>query len=77
MAKLMFAGVVNMSSNSQVPPRTPSCETTKCDSTHVTVHVAPDKSLPTFKGDGTDKISIQDWIDMTQTYLKKKETPLD
>lgn len=78
VAKLMSAGVVNLSSDTQTqnPARSTSCDVTTCDSPHVTVHVAPDKDLQTFKGDGTDKLSVQDWIDMTKLYLKKRGIPI-
>lgn len=74
VAKLMSAGVVNISGDmpTQTPTRTSPCDVTKCDSSHVTVHVAHDKDLEKFKGDGTDKVSVQDWIDMTKIYLKKR-----
>lgn len=78
VAKLMSAGVVNLSSDTQTQTTTPSpsSDVTKCDSPHVTVHVAPDKDLQTFKGDNSDKVSVQDWIDMTKTFLKKRGIPV-
>lgn len=78
VAKLMSSGVVNRSGDvqTQTPARNPSCDLTKCDSSHVTVHVAHDKDLKTFKGDGTDNVSVQDWIDMTKIFLKKRGTPV-
>lgn len=78
VAKLMSAGVVHLSSDTQTqtPTHSPTCDGTKCDSPHVTVHVTPDRDLQTFKGDSSDKVSVQDWIDMTRTYLRKKGTPL-
>lgn len=42
----------------------------------MTVHVRPDKALPTFSRDNTDKSSVQDWIDMTKTHLRKQEIPV-
>lgn len=78
VAKLMSAGVVNMSGDNPTTPHTHSTRhnMTTCDSPHVTVHVAPDRDFPSFKGDGSDKHSVQDWVDLTKTYLKKKGTPL-
>lgn len=77
VAKLMSAGVVNMSSNNQTSPPTHStpCDSSKFDSPHVTVHVTPDRDLPSFKGDSTDKYSVLDWINLTKTYLKRRGTP--
>lgn len=78
VAKLMSVGVVNLSGDAQNTPHNASHQRneSKSDSPQVTVHVTPDRDLQTFKGDGSDKVSVQDWIDMTKTYLKKRGTPL-
>ncbi|CAL9706643.1 unnamed protein product [Knipowitschia caucasica] len=46
VAQLRSAGVVNLS-NDQNPSltRSPTCDVTKCDSPHVTVHVTPDRDV--------------------------------
>lgn len=73
VAKLMSAGVMNMSSDHQATSATQNtrCDASKHDFPQVTVHVKSDKGLQTFRGDTTDKYSVQDWIDMTKTHLRK------
>ncbi|XP_061644440.1 uncharacterized protein LOC133485100 [Phyllopteryx taeniolatus] len=66
VAKLMLAGVVNTNSDSQTASPTLSTQ----------VHNDNDRDLQTFTGDGTDKYSVQDWIDMTETHLRKQATPV-
>lgn len=73
--RLMSAGVVNTSSNHQTAPtpQTIHSDVARHDPPQVTVHVRTDKGLQTFRGDHTDKCSVQDWIDMTKSYLRKQE----
>lgn len=78
VAKLMSAGVMNMPSDhhSTSFTQTTHSDVTKHDPPHVTVHVKSNKELQTFRGDTTDKYSVQDWIDMTKTHLRKQEIPV-
>ena len=78
VAKLMSAGVVNMHGDHQNTSTTQNTDRdiNKHDLPHVTVHVRSDKELQSFRGDTTDRYSVQDWIDMTKTYLRKHETPV-
>lgn len=78
VAKLMSAGVVNMNSNLQAtsPVQNTQCDDKSHSISHVTVHVKSDNTLQEFRGDNTDKYSVQDWIDMTKTYLRKQEIPV-
>lgn len=60
---------------------TSTTKNTRCDASrheppHVTVHVKSDKGLQTFRGDSTDKYSVQDWIDMTKTHIRKQDIPV-
>lgn len=44
------------------------------DLSKVSLIVRPDiKDPPMYRGDGTDKYSIQEWIDMVEVYLHKRE----
>ena len=78
VAKLMSAGVVNMISDHQTTSTAQNThsDVNRHDLSRVTVHVKPDRELQTFRGDSTDKYSVQDWIDMTKTHLRKQEIPL-
>ena len=78
VAKLMSAGVVSLNSGNHiasVTENTPS-DATRHDVPQVTVRVKPDREPQTFRGDSTDKNSVQDWIDMTKTYLRKQDVPI-
>lgn len=72
VAKLLSAGVVNMHSDNQNAFTTQNthCDLTKHDHPHVTVHVKSDRELQT---NTTDKYSVQAWIDITKTHLRKHE----
>ena len=78
VAKLMSAGVVTMNGGSRTTSANQSAydDTNGHDATHVTVHVKSDRELQTFRGDNSDKYSVQDWIDMTKTYLRKQGVPV-
>lgn len=78
VAKLMSAGVVNMNSDCQTTSATKNtrCDASRHDPPHVTVHVKSDKGLQTFRGDSSDKYSLQDWIDMTKTHIRKQDIPV-
>lgn len=78
VAKLMSAGVVNMNSDHQTTSATQNInsDVNRRDLPHVTVHVKPDKVVQTFRGDCTDKYSVQDWIDMTKTHIRRQEIPV-
>ncbi|CAI5693110.1 unnamed protein product [Oreochromis niloticus] len=75
VTKLLSAGVVNLTGDSKT--QTEQCNSTARDVPHVTIHVKPNKELQIFRGDGTDRCSVQDWIDMATTYLWKQEVPID
>lgn len=74
VTKLLSAGVVNLTGDSKT--QTEQCNSTARDVPHVTVHVKPNRELQIFRGDGTDRCSVQDWIDMATTYLWKQEVPI-
>ena len=85
VARLMSAGVVNVNSNhpsctsfntSPAHRGTDSSTVSRTDS-HVTVHVKSDKEAKLFRGDGSDKYPVKDWIDMTKTNLRKQKCPVD
>lgn len=78
VSKLMSAGVVNMNSDNHTTSATQNtqCDMTRHDVPHVTVHVKPEKVLQTYRGDNTDKYTVQDWIDMTKTHLRKQDIPV-
>lgn len=78
VTKLMSAGVVNMTGDHQTtsPDQNTHCDVNRHDLPHVTVHLKSDKGLQSFRGDDTDKNSVQDWIDMTKTHLRKQEIPV-
>jgi len=78
VAKLMSAGVVNVNSDHQSTSATQNtpCDVNRHELPHVTVHVKPDKVLQTFRGDSTDKYSVQDWIDMTKAHLRRQDVPV-
>lgn len=79
VAKLMSAGIVNTSSEQQggsssahhithmqntSPTHTGTdSSTVRQTDSHVTVHVKSDKEPKLFRGDGSDKYPVQDWID--------------
>ena len=46
------------------------------EASHVTVHVKSDREPQIFRGDGTDRYSVQDWIDLTKAYLRKQKCPV-
>ncbi|XP_061887949.1 uncharacterized protein LOC133638923 isoform X2 [Entelurus aequoreus] len=81
--KLMFihntAGVVNMQSDCQSSPAVQNTHNgvSKHDLQHLTVQVKSDKDLQTFRGDNTDRYSVQDWIVMTKTFLKRHNVIVD
>ncbi|XP_026228893.1 uncharacterized protein LOC113170836 [Anabas testudineus] len=79
VAKLLSAGVMNTSGDNLTTPtaQTTYRDTVRQDLPHVTVHVKSDRELPTFRGENTDKYSVQDWIDMTKSHLRKHEIPVD
>ena len=84
VARLLSAGVVNVDSvhQSGAPLNTSPAHTGTDSSTvsqtdsHVTVHVKSDKEPKLFRGDGSDKYPVQDWIDMTKAYLRKQKCPV-
>ncbi|KAJ8003295.1 hypothetical protein DPEC_G00167940 [Dallia pectoralis] len=47
------------------------CDDNRHDIPNVTVHVMSDKGLQTFRGDSTDKYSVQDWIALIRTHVRK------
>lgn len=77
VSKLMSAGVVDMTSDHQTTSTTQDSQgDMRRDLSHVTVRVKPDKVLQTYRGDNTDKYSVQDWIDMTNTHLRQQDIPV-
>lgn len=78
VAKLMSSGVMNTTSTHPITPtaQTVNSEATRHDQPRVTVHVKSDRELPTFRGDNNDKYSVQDWIDMTKTHMRRHEIPM-
>lgn len=78
VAKILSAGVANTSGISQTSSATQNVHSNVegLQTPHVTVHVKSDKGLQTFRGDGTDKYSIKDWIDLTKTHLRKQDVPV-
>lgn len=85
VAKLISVGVVNASSVHQSNASLNTSPTqTSADSSavrhpdsHVTVHVKSDTEPKFFRGDGSDKYPVQDWIGMTKAYLRKQRCPVD
>lgn len=85
VAKLMSAGVVNVnnahqdSSSLNTPLRQTKTDsnTVKQGDSYIAVHVKSDKEPKMFRGDGSDKYPVQDWIDMTKAYLRKQKCPVD
>lgn len=63
----------------QPPPANSSraeLSNTIADLSKVSLIVKPDiKDPPMYRGDGTDKYSIQEWIDTVEVYLHKKDLP--
>lgn len=60
-------------SHSPEPVRVEALSST-IDLTKVNLVVKADvKEPPMFRGDGTDKYSVQEWIDMMEVYLHKKD----
>lgn len=78
VAKLMASGVIHTGSDPQNASAglTAHSENTRHEVPHVTVHVKSDKEPRTFRGDGSDKCSIQEWIEMTKTHLRKEVVPI-
>lgn len=78
VTKLMSAGVVKMNSDHQATSDSQNVQydVNKHEPPHVTVHVKRDKQLQTFRGDDSDRLSVQDWIDMTKTYLRNQDVPV-
>ena len=78
VAKLMSAGVVSLNSGNHSASMTENApsDTTRNDVPAVTVRVKSERELQTFRGDSTDKNPVQDWIDMTKTYLRKQDVPM-
>lgn len=74
VAKLMSSGVVNMSGDPQNTSHSQNThrEATRQEAPHVTVQVRSDREPQTFRGDGSDKCSVQEWIDMTKSHLRKQ-----
>ena len=77
--RLISARVVNTSSAPQnastnqtqgLPSNSNSYETP-----HVTVHVKSDREPQIFSGD-CDKYSVQEWIELTKTYLRRHAVPV-
>lgn len=73
--KLMSTGVVNMSGGHQTAS-TDQSSSSRHDLLNVTIHIKPNKELQCYRGDDSDKCSIQDWIDMVKIYLKKQDIPV-
>lgn len=78
VAKLMSAGVVNMGGDPQNASASQNAhsEATRHEVPHVTVHVKPDREPQAFRGDSSDKYTVQEWIDMTKTHLRKQVIPM-
>ena len=71
VAGLLSAGVVNTNDERQN-----SCTHTEQPSREVpqvTVHLKAEHDI--FRGDGSDKCSIQEWIDKTKAFIKKQKCP--
>ena len=80
VAKLMSAGVVNMTpqlhDTSSPIHMVDDSNAVRQEASHVTVHVKSDREPQIFRGDGTDRYSVQDWIDLTKAYLRKQKCPV-
>lgn len=77
VAKLMSAGLTNISGESQNATAT-HMATSKVSQEvpHVTVHVKSDREPQVFRGDNSDKYTVQEWIDLTKAYLWKQKCPV-
>ncbi len=75
MARLAETGVVNANCNSQNGKDTGS-DSVKQNVPQVTVHVKADREPMIFKGDGSDKYSVCDWIELTKSQLNKQKCPV-
>ncbi|KAK0152268.1 hypothetical protein N1851_006318 [Merluccius polli] len=60
--------------NTSSPHTSGNSDTVRHRDSQVTVHV---KELKFFRGDSSDKYPVQDWIDLTKTYLRKQRCPVD
>lgn len=82
VAKLMSAGLVNVNADcqtnslnyTQTPARTEQCTHTQMMAPQVTVHMKSEHD--TFRGDGSDKYGIEEWVDRTKAYLRKQMCPV-
>lgn len=80
-AKLMSAGLVNVNSEcqtnspsyTQTPARTEQCTHTMM-APQVTVHMKSEHD--TFRGNGSDKYGIEEWVDRTKACLRKQTCPV-
>ena len=81
VAKLLSAGAVNINSEHQstsspTHTNTDSHTATQADS-QVTVHVKSGKEPEFFRGAGSDKYPVRDWIDIMKAYLRKQKCPAE
>lgn len=75
MARLAETGVVN-SNCALHNSKDPDVDSVRQDVPQVTVHVKADREPVMFKGDGSDKYSVRDWIDLTKSQLIKQKCPI-
>lgn len=65
-----------VSNNSNVGLETPSAESHSLNMTGVKLVMHSDvKEPPSFRGDGTDKLSIHEWEEQIDVYLRKRGVP--
>lgn len=82
VAKLVSAGLVNANTDcqtnslsyTQTPAHTEQCTHTPVMTPQVTVHMKSD--YYTFRGDGSDKYGIEEWVDRTKACLRKQMYPV-
>lgn len=75
MARLAETGVINANCNSE-NIRHLGSDSIRQDRPQVTVHVKADREPVMFKGDGSDKYSVCDWIELTKSQLNKQKCPV-
>lgn len=75
MARLAENGVINANCNSQ-NSRHVGSDFVRQDTPQVTVHVKADREPVMFKGDGSDKYSVCDWIELTKSQLNEQKCPV-
>lgn len=76
-AKIIESGTMTASRESHFGKEINSDSFTKQDVSQLTVHVTTDREPVIFRGDGSDKFPVHEWIEMTRTILSKRKCAVE